>query len=90
MSTITNHQEATMTTFDQQVMAAKKWFASPRFAGIIRLYSPRQVAEQQGTIAERLHRRPGRQPRSSTPVCANSSSSASRSPPSVPTHRARP
>jgi isocitrate lyase len=51
MSTITNHQEATMTTFDQQVVAAKKWFASPRFAGIIRLYSPRQVAEQQGTIA---------------------------------------
>jgi isocitrate lyase len=39
-----------MTLFDQQVAAAKKWFASPRFAGIIRLYSPRQVAEQQGTI----------------------------------------
>ena len=39
-----------MTTFDQQVAAAKEWFASPRFAGIIRLYSPREVAEQQGTI----------------------------------------
>jgi isocitrate lyase len=51
MSTSTNHQEATMTMFDQQVGAAKKWFASPRFAGIIRLYSPRQVAEQQGTIS---------------------------------------
>jgi isocitrate lyase len=51
MSTITNHQEATMTMFDQQVAAAKKWFASSRFAGIIRLYSPRQVAEQQGTIS---------------------------------------
>src|SRR5271163_1948879 len=50
MSTNTDRQEATMTTFEQQVAAAKKWFASPRFAGIIRLYSPRQVAEQQGTI----------------------------------------
>jgi len=40
-----------MTTFDHQVAAARQWFASPRFAGIVRLYSPRQVAEQQGTIA---------------------------------------
>jgi isocitrate lyase len=40
-----------MTTFDQQVAAAKQWFASPRFAGIIRLYAPREVAEQQGTIS---------------------------------------
>jgi len=40
-----------MTTFEQQVAAAKQWFASPRFAGIVRLYSPREVAEQQGTIS---------------------------------------
>ncbi|MBZ5648767.1 MAG: isocitrate lyase ICL2 [Acidobacteriia bacterium] len=40
-----------MTMFDQQVAAAKVWFSSPRFAGIVRLYSPRQVAEQQGTIS---------------------------------------
>src|SRR5229473_8658985 len=40
-----------MTTFDQQVAAAKQWFASPRFAGIVRLYSPREVAQQQGTIS---------------------------------------
>jgi len=40
-----------MTTFDQQVAAAKEWFASPRFAGIIRLYTPREVAEQQGAIS---------------------------------------
>ncbi len=39
-----------MPMFDQQVSAAKEWFASPRFAGILRLYSPHQVAEQQGTI----------------------------------------
>ena len=36
--------------FDEQVSAAKQWFASPRFTGITRLYSPHQVAEQQGTI----------------------------------------
>ncbi|MGA8298364.1 MAG: isocitrate lyase ICL2 [Terriglobales bacterium] len=40
-----------MTILDQQVSAAKDWFARPRFDGIIRLYSPRQVAEQQGTLA---------------------------------------
>jgi len=39
-----------MTAFDQQVAAAEQWFASPRFTGIVRLYSPREVAEQQGTI----------------------------------------
>jgi len=44
-------QETTMTMFDQQVAAAKEWFASPRFDGIVRLYSPRQVAEQQGTLS---------------------------------------
>jgi isocitrate lyase len=40
-----------MSTFDQQVAVAKEWFARPRFAGIVRLYSPREVAEQQGTIS---------------------------------------
>src|SRR5271157_467173 len=40
-----------MTQYDQQVAAATQWFASPRFAGIVRLYSPRDVAEQQGTIS---------------------------------------
>jgi isocitrate lyase len=40
-----------MTMFDQQVAAAREWFASPRFDGTVRLYSPRQVAEQQGTLS---------------------------------------
>ena len=49
-------QETTMTVsdqtmFDQQVAAANEWFARPRFDGIVRLYSPRQVAEQQGTLS---------------------------------------
>ena len=39
-----------MTMFDQQVAAVNDWFASPRFDGIVRLYSARQVAEQQGTL----------------------------------------
>jgi len=39
-----------MNTFNQQVAAAEQWFASPRFAGILRLYSPREVAEQQGSL----------------------------------------
>jgi isocitrate lyase len=50
MSTSIENQETTMTTFDQQISAARQWFANHRFAGIIRLYSPQQVAEQQGTI----------------------------------------
>ncbi len=46
-------QESTMTmmTSDRQVAAAMEWFANPRFDGIVRLYSPRQVAEQQGTLS---------------------------------------
>lgn len=40
-----------MTTSEQHVAAAEQWFASPRFKGIVRLYSPREVAEQQGTIS---------------------------------------
>jgi isocitrate lyase len=47
----TESQATTTTMFDQQVAAARQWFTSPRFAGIVRLYSPRQVAEQQGTIS---------------------------------------
>ena len=47
----TESHETTMTTFDQQVEAARQWFTSPRFDGIVRLYSPRQVAEQQGTLS---------------------------------------
>jgi isocitrate lyase len=40
-----------MTPFDQEVAAVREWFASPRFDGIVRLHSPRQVVEQRGTIA---------------------------------------
>lgn len=36
--------------FDQDVAATQDYFDSPRFEGITRLYSARQVAEQRGTI----------------------------------------
>jgi isocitrate lyase len=40
-----------MASFDEQVKAAAKWFARDRFADNVRLYSPREVAEQQGTLS---------------------------------------
>ena len=40
-----------MNAFDQQVEALQTWFDSPRFARVMRLYSPRQVAAQRGAIA---------------------------------------
>jgi isocitrate lyase len=39
-----------MASFDEEVAATEAWFASPRFHGITRLYSARQVVEQRGTI----------------------------------------
>ncbi len=40
-----------MSSFEDKVREVSEWFASLRFKGIIRLYSPRQVVEQRGTIA---------------------------------------
>jgi isocitrate lyase len=39
-----------MRTFDEEVKLTRSWFASPRFEGILRLYTAEQVVEQQGTI----------------------------------------
>jgi isocitrate lyase len=39
-----------MSTFEDKVRGVSEYFASPRFKGIIRLYSPRQVVEQRGSI----------------------------------------
>ncbi|HEV8629234.1 MAG TPA: isocitrate lyase family protein, partial [Thermoanaerobaculia bacterium] len=49
MATIVS--EPTTTPFDEEVAATQRYFDSPRFRGIVRLYSARQVAEQRGTIA---------------------------------------
>jgi isocitrate/methylisocitrate lyase len=39
-----------MNSFESEIVETATWFASPRFEGLTRLYSARQVAEQQGTI----------------------------------------
>src|SRR5580700_6988781 len=39
-----------MIRFDQEVVDMRRWFDGPRFAGIKRLYSAREVAEQRGCI----------------------------------------
>jgi len=41
----------TLTPFEQEVAATQRSFDSPRFAGIVRLYTARQVVEQRGTIS---------------------------------------
>ncbi len=38
------------TSFEDDVAATQRYFDDPRFAGIIRLYTARQVVEQRGTI----------------------------------------
>jgi len=38
-----------MTT-DHEITAMRQWFESPRFAGLHRLHTPREVAEQRGSI----------------------------------------
>jgi len=43
--------EKNTTLFEEQIAAANEWFKRSRFTGITRLYSPQQVAEQQGTIS---------------------------------------
>ena len=40
-----------MSSFEDKCGEASAWFENPRFKGITRLYSPRQVVEQRGTIA---------------------------------------
>jgi isocitrate lyase len=39
-----------LTSFEQLTADARAWFENPRFEGIVRLFSAREVAEQQGTI----------------------------------------
>ena len=39
-----------MSSFESEIGETARWLASPRFDGITRLYSARQVVEQRGTI----------------------------------------
>ncbi|GJF09394.1 isocitrate lyase [Mycolicibacterium cyprinidarum] len=47
---ITDADLQSQTPFEQDVADTQSYFDSPRFEGIIRLYTARQVAEQRGTI----------------------------------------
>ncbi len=42
--------EDELDSFEREVQATKEWFARPRFKGIRRLYSARQVVQQRGTL----------------------------------------
>jgi isocitrate lyase len=42
--------EPAMSSFESEIDDTERWFASPRFDGVTRLYSARQVVEQRGTI----------------------------------------
>src|SRR5688572_27153661 len=44
------HAEIAADAFEIQVAAAAQWMTQPRFDGLIRLHSARDVAAQQGTI----------------------------------------
>src|ERR1700709_2313373 len=48
--TITEPRVETSTPFDDDVAATERYLDGPRFEGIVRLYTARQVAEQRGTI----------------------------------------
>ncbi|WP_375484004.1 isocitrate lyase ICL2 [uncultured Mycobacterium sp.] len=50
MATNIEADAETRSPFEQQVAATQRYFDNPRFDGIIRLYSARQVVEQRGTI----------------------------------------
>ena len=39
--------------FEQEVEHVRQWFKSPRFQGIKRVHSAREVVEQRGTIRKR-------------------------------------
>jgi isocitrate/methylisocitrate lyase len=40
-----------MGAFEDEVEATRRWMESERFAGTVRLYTPRQVVEQRGRVA---------------------------------------
>src|SRR6266700_2543019 len=43
-------RSALTRSFEQEINETQEWFDSPRFAGIVRTYTARQVVEQRGTI----------------------------------------
>src|SRR4249920_2153240 len=47
---LSESRSALMRSFEQEINVTQEWFDSPRFAGIVRPYTARQVVEQRGTI----------------------------------------
>ncbi len=43
-------EKPAVSSFESEIGETARWLASPRFEGITRLYSARQVVEQRGTI----------------------------------------
>jgi isocitrate/methylisocitrate lyase len=43
-------QKPAMSAFESEIAETARWLTSPRFEGLTRLYSARQVVEQRGTI----------------------------------------
>lgn len=74
--------------FEQKVADVQAYFDSPRFAGITRLYSARQVVEQRGTIPSTTSSR-ARPPPPSMRGCVNCSPRRRASPRSGRTRPAR-
>jgi isocitrate lyase len=50
MAGIMTRPQAEISPFEREVRETQDWFDSPRFAGITRLYTAREVVEQRGTI----------------------------------------
>jgi isocitrate lyase len=52
METTLRQTEMTATGFEEEVRRTREWLEGPRFTGLTRLYSARQVVEQRGSIAQ--------------------------------------
>ena len=50
MTATSERRGTAMNSFEAQVDAARSWLGQPRFDGIVRLHTAREVAAQQGTI----------------------------------------
>ena len=84
MSGIMTRQQAAISPFEREVRETQAWFGSPRFAGITRLYTAREVVEQRGTIRND-YAVAARPRRPSTTACASCSRKGRASPRSART-----
>src|SRR6266849_4650948 len=50
MSVAVTRQPGALSPFKREIRETQDWFDSPRFAGITRLHTAREVVEQRGTI----------------------------------------